>query len=418
MDVTFPYKDKGIGLKIPADVDIFHPPVRTPSAESYHAIIKNLLRPLGYKQTLFDMAKKCKTACLVVDAFCPPDVNRKIVDPIIKTLHAAGMSHDDITILVTSEYPAEFSEDKIKAIFDDTFRSEYNVQLHKIFSYTKHELIGSTEAGTPVFVDRRLKEAEIKIVTGNIYPHYLFGYSGAPLLLTLGLSGPETIQNIYNLSDIDHLEEFWLLDENSKLYKELHEIFRITKLDFIVNVTIDRKQQIIDIFSGKPDSVVQEFAKVLTSEEFSALTNRYDIVISSPGGSHLEPSWYHNLMGLCFAHSFLQPNGTIIFVTPIFEQFSNQQLNAVKRKADLIELFSLEKVIKGTRAKMFSCMDDGRLIVVSPHLDNRSLKSTNRTVYFCSSIETALNFAKEQVSGTPHTLLLPDGLQTFVRLQS
>jgi nickel-dependent lactate racemase len=418
MDVLFPYRDQGIGLSIPDDVEIFQPAVHAPVGETYHAIIKRLLRPLGYKKTLFDMAKRCNTACLVVDVFCPPEINRQIVDPIIKTLHAAGMAHNDITVLVTSEYPAEFTEDRVQSIFDDEFRSEYNVQTHNVFSYTKHELVGSTPGGIPVFIDRRFKDADIKIVTGSLYPHYLFGYSGAPLLLTLGLCGPETIQNLYNLTDVDNLAELNLLDENSAFYKELQEIFRISKIDFIVDVAMDREQRIIDVFSGKPSSVAAEFVERFNAAEFNSVPERADIVISSTGSSHLESSWYHNLMGLCFSHSFLQPNGTIIFVTPIFEQFPESRLAQIERKADLIELFELEKVINGTREKMFSCMDDGIVIVVSPQHGDRSLQKENQTVYFCSSVDKALEFAKEHAPERPRTLLLPDGLQTFVRLQT
>ncbi len=418
MDVFFPYRDRGIGLSIPDDVEVFQPAVQTPIVQTYHAIIKNLLRPLGYKKTLFDMAKRCKTACLVVDVFCPPQINRQIVDPIIKTLHAAGMSHNDITVLVTCEYPAEFSHDRVDTIFDDDFRAEYNVETHNVFSYTKHELIGSTPAGIPIFIDRRFKNADIKIITGSLYPHYLFGYSGAPLLLTLGLCGPETIQNLYNLVDLDNLSEFYLLDDHTKFYQELHEIFRITKLDFIVDVAMDIEQRIIDIFSGKPDSVTREFINRFHAAEFSTIPERADIVISNTGSSHLEFSWYHNLMGLCFAHSFLQPNGTIIFVTPIFEQFSETQLSQIRRKADLIGLFELEKIINGTRDKMFSCLDDGKVIIVSPLHNDNSLDKNDRTVYFCSSVDKALAFAKKFTPTMPRTLLLPNGLQTFVRLQS
>ncbi len=418
MDVMFPYRDKGLALSIPDDVEIFQPAVHTPVGETYHAIIKKLLRPLGYKKTLFDMAKKCKSACLVVDAFCPPEINRQIVNPIIKTLHAAGMSHKDIMVLVTSEYPSEFPADRIKTVFDETFCHDYNVQTHNVFSYTKHELIGSTPGGIPVFIDRRFKEADIKIVTGSLYPHYLFGYSGAPLLLTLGLCGPETIQNLYNLADIENLSEFNLLNDKSIFYQELKHVFRISRLDFIVDVALDRQQRIIDVYSGKPSSVAQTFVERLNAPEYNSIHDRADIVISCTGSSHVELSWYHNLMGLCFSHSFLQPNGTIIFVTPIFEQFSDNQLATIKRKMDLIDLFELEKIINGMRDKMFSCLDDGILIVVSPQHDDHLLHNDDQMVYFSSSVDKALKFAKAHTPDMPRTLLLPDGLQTFVRLQS
>ncbi len=415
MEIVFPYQQEGLRLRIPDDVEIYQPACRTPISESYTAIIKNLLRPLGYKRTLFDMAKKCKSACVVVDAYCPPNVNQHILEPIIKTLHAAGMSHDDITILVASEYPSEFSDDMVKAIFSEKFLEEYNVQAHHVLAYTKHELIGKTQNGTPVYIDRRLKNADIKLITGGIYPHYLFGYAGAPLLLTLGLSGPETIQAIYNLADTSQLQDFKLHDQNSKFYSELMEIIKLTRLDFIVNILINRQFQFVDIFSGKPERVIGEIVKKLNTDYYCSIPEKADIVISCTGGPHCEISWYHNLISLCFSKSFLKEKGAIIFVTSLFEQFDSKQLSAIENKDDLIDLFLLDKIIAGTREKIFSCMDNTTIIFVSPSFDDKALKSSNnRSIYFSSSIESALQFAKQRTKTMPRTLLLPDGLLTHV----
>ena len=418
MNVKFPYREHGITLSIPDSFEVFHPAVRTPMIGTYTAIIKNLLRPLGYKNTLFDMAKKCNSACLVVDAYCPPVINRQILDPIIKTLHAAGMSHDDIIILVAAEYPSEFSADQIQTMFDEVFLAEYNVQVHKVLSYTKHELVGKTSDDIPIYLDRRLKDADIKIITGSIYPHYLFGYSGAPTLFTLGLSGPETIQSIYNLAPIEQLQEFSLLDQQSSFYKHMYEILRMIKLDFIVNFSIDSELRIIDIFSGKPERVIKETVRKLNSADYGTIPSKADIIVSCAGGTHFDPSWYHNLMGLCFSHSFLQPNGVIIFITSLFEQFSAKQLGNVKNKEDLIDLFALQNIITGTVQKVFSCINDSTIIFVSPQLNEKNLKTKDRDIYFCSSIDTALSFARQYSKKQPRTLLLPDGLLSFVSLQS
>jgi len=258
MDIVFPYRESGIPLSIPKDVEIYQPPARTPIAETYTAIIKNLLRPLGYKHTLFDLAKKCRSACITVDAYYPPEVNVSILKPVIKTLHASGLRHDDITLLVTSEYPAELDETIIDTIFTPDFISDYNVQIDHSFSETEHEFVGETTNGVPVYVDRRLKNADIRIIAGGIYPHYLFGYAGAPLLLAPGLMGPKTIQAVYDLSDSGHLEEFRLFEQTTKFYKELIDIIDLVRLDFVVNIAVDSSFRFTDIFAGRPERVMRE----------------------------------------------------------------------------------------------------------------------------------------------------------------
>ncbi|MBN1481676.1 DUF2088 domain-containing protein [candidate division KSB1 bacterium] len=412
MDVKFPYRDQDISFSIPEDVQVFQPTVHPAITETYTAIIKNLLRPLGYKKTLFDMAKKCASACVVVDAYCPPHVNRQILDPIIKTLHAAGMAHNDIMILLTAEYPSEFLDEQVPSLFPQEFLAEYDVQVHDTYSNTKHELIGFTTRGTPIYLDRRLKEADIKIVTGSVYPHYLFGYAGAPALLTLGLSGPETIQAIYNLGDV------WLLNKKSEFYLELIEILDLAKIDFFINILIDSSARFLDIFSGKPERVVKEIGHKFTSGEFGAAPEKADIVITSTGQALWESSWYHNFVSLCLSRSFCNVHGTIIFVTSLFEGVAAGRVDKIRHKSDLIDLFSFNKMIGGTRDKIFSCLNDCNIIFVSPQFNDKSLKAKDREIFFCSSIDAALNFVAQRAKTKPRALLLPNGLLTFVNQPS
>ncbi|MBN1466717.1 DUF2088 domain-containing protein [candidate division KSB1 bacterium] len=418
MDILFPYRESGIPFRIPKNAQVFHPAVLTPVDRTYTAIIKTLLRPLGYKQTLFDIAKKCKSGCVVVDAYSSPITNRQILNPIIKTLHAAGMSHDDIIILVTSEYPSEFSQELFQSIFDQEFLRRYNVQAHDVFDQAQHEFIGKTSSGTPVHLDSRLQRADLKIITGGIYPHYLFGCAGAPLLLAFGVSGPETIQALYDLAGPENLDDFQLLNQKSKLSLELFDMLKLAELDFIVNISIDSAFRFVDIFSGKPASVIHEIADRHAARGYSILEGKADIAISCAGNSHCEMSWYHNLMSVCLARSFLKTGGTLIYITPLFDQ-ANAQITGIRDKSDLIDFFSLNKMIHSTRAKIFSCMDEGAIVFVSPELGHAKLKKrSDRDVFFCSSVDSALTFAAKGGTGTPNILLLPDGLFTHLGLSS
>ncbi|MBN1561306.1 DUF2088 domain-containing protein [candidate division KSB1 bacterium] len=416
MEIKFPYREHGVAFRLPEDAEVFHPAVRTPITGTYIAIIKNLLRPLGYKQTLFDLAKRCKTACVVADAYCPPPANRQILNPIVKTLHAAGMSHDDITILVTSEYPAEFSPELVHSMFDEEFSRRYHVGAHDVFAHSQHELIGETSGGIPVWLDRRLKMADIKIITGGIYPHYLFGYAGAPLLPPFAVTGLETIQALYDIADLDNVDFQWF-DQKSKLSSELLEIVNLARLDFIVSISIDNSFRFIDIFSGKPFSVMKAIGQRHIAAEYDVLRGKADIAISCTGHSHCEMSWYHNLMGLCLARTFLRNEGILIYITPLFDQVG-ARIRKIRNKAALIDFLSTHKMIDSTRDRIFSCLQDGVTVFVSPKLGDATLKDQSRDVFFCSSVDSALAFAAQRSKVTPHLVLLPDGLFTFLSMSS
>jgi len=414
--IKFPYGQEGMVFESQEDIEVFQPDCRSPLQDAYTSIIKNLLRPLGYHRTLFDMAKECKTACIVVDAYYPPDVNHKILKPLLKTLHASGMTPENITLLLASEYPSEFSEEIARQMFANKTFTDYSIYSHRVAAYTQHELLGKTSRGTPVYLDKRLNEAEIKIMVGGINAHFFYGFSAAPLLLPLGLSGPETIQAFYKLHDQNTASIYPLFDQNSVLYHELTQIIDMVGVDFIVNVLIDHQHRFIDIFSGKPTRVIVEIAKNLCSEEFCHVQGQADVVVTCTGSPHSDQSWYHNLMSICLSNTLLSETGTLIYVTSLFDTYDTEQREAIVTKEDIIAQLVRDKVMNVSNEHILSCLNQLSIVFVSPSYTSDTDFNDQREVHFCRHFDRAVQVARKDLQRNPRILLLPDGLYTPICL--
>ena len=52
--------------------------------------------------------------------------------------------------------------------------------------------LGTRGNGVPVWINRRWLEADVRITTGFVEPHFFAGFSGGPKMVTPGLAGLET----------------------------------------------------------------------------------------------------------------------------------------------------------------------------------------------------------------------------------
>ena len=62
--------------------------------------------------------------------------------------------------------------------------------------------LGEHGNGVPVHVNTRWVEADLRITTGFVEPHFFAGFRGGPKLVTPGLAGLETVLVLHDASRI------------------------------------------------------------------------------------------------------------------------------------------------------------------------------------------------------------------------
>jgi lactate racemase len=414
MNHSFAFQNSEITFEIPDTARVFQSAPDSKIGDVYTSVIKHLLRPLGYRQSLFDLAKTCKTACVVVDALCPPDFIDQMIGPIVKTLHAAGMNHNDILFLAASEYPAIFAKDTVAKMLEERYKG-YDVQIHQMSSPENHVFIGNSKQGVPIYLDARLQKTDLKIIAGGIHSHSLFGFSGASLLMPFGLANLETISALFEVVGTDCMEDFRLVNTGSKLFNELDSIFELAQLDFIFNIFPDRGMNVTDIFSGKPHHVLKSMMLKLNkpAEELPAPA---DVVITSPGCARCNDSWNFFLQSLGIAASYVKKNGALVFITSLFDEMSEEQLVDLKNMNGLTKLLSGGTFIQNDKDPYHCYIGESIVLFISPNIRiSKQIFDKRRALYFFSSIDQAMSFLQENVKKSSDVLILPQALYTNPR---
>lgn len=171
---------------------------------------------------------------------------------------------------------------------------------------------GSTSRQTPVYVNSRMADADLKIVVGQIDPHQFVGFTGGAKGIIIGTGGKDTIEHNHRL----------LFEENAKVgvlrgnpvREDLNEAGNMVGIDFAVNIVMNPNKEVTGVFAGDPDDVLSRGADLCAKVYGIALQEKFDIVIASCGGYPKDITLYQAQKGLNLAAQALKPNGKILLL--------------------------------------------------------------------------------------------------------
>src|SRR5208282_507354 len=147
---------------------------------------------------LTEMARGKRSAAISVCDITRPAPNREVLPPVLARLEAAGIPRQGITILIATGLHRPATEAEIREICGEEIAARYQVLNHHARELSEHRRLGSTAAGTPVYIDRRFVSADLHITLGFVEPHLMLGYSGGRKLIAPGLAAQESIKVLHS----------------------------------------------------------------------------------------------------------------------------------------------------------------------------------------------------------------------------
>jgi nickel-dependent lactate racemase len=128
-----------------------------------------------------------------------------------------------------------------------------------------------------------------------------------------------------------------LLDGNP-VHQDMTEAATLAKVDFILNVVTNSKDEIVKAFAGDVQQAFSEAVKLVDEMYRVNVDRRADIVVVSPGGYPSDINLYQAHKGLDNALEVVKRGGIIILVAECVEGHGNQVFyDWMKRFKDLKE---------------------------------------------------------------------------------
>jgi nickel-dependent lactate racemase len=282
-----------------------------PVADPVGTITHLLREPIGGRP-LAGIARGKRTACIVVCDITRPVPNRAILPPVFNELEQAGITRDRVTMLVATGLHRPSTQEELVTMLGEEIAGSARIVSHHARVLEEQRFLGTTQQGTPVFIDEAYCAADVKITTGFIEPHLMAGFSGGRKLIAPGCAGEETIKALHSPRFIEHPECREGSIEQNPLHAELLQIAGMAGHDFIVNVALDADRHITGIFAGDPvEAHAAGVAHVRTAVS-AHVDAPVDIVVTSAAGYPLDLTFYQTVKGMTAAAPVLKPGGTLI----------------------------------------------------------------------------------------------------------
>ena len=174
--------------------------------------------------------------------------------------------------------------------------------------------LGDTSTGVPVWLNREWVESDFKITTGFVEPHFFAGFSGGPKMVAPGLAGLDTVMVLHDAKRIGHPRAVWGVTDGNPVHHDVREIARLTGVDFALDVTLNRDQQITAVFAGDLSVEHAAACEAARRDAMQPVGAPFDVVLTTNSGYPLDQNLYQSVKGMSAAAEVVKPGGQIICV--------------------------------------------------------------------------------------------------------
>lgn len=275
---------------------------------------KSLASPAG-SPSLLSLLKKKKpdSVCVVVNDITRPVPYAKFLPRLLSEIGSAGIAAGAVTLLVATGMHRPSTPEEKKEMFGPETAGRYRIVDHRADDPSCLVRTGlRTSSGTEINVNRTYADADFRILTGLIEPHFMAGFSGGRKSVCPGIVDLGTISKFHGHAFLSDPRAANGILEGNPCHAESLDAARAVRPDFIVNVAIDSRREIVGLFCGDLEAAHEEGVRFVRSlTEFPAAGDA-DIVVTCGGGYPLDSTFYQTVKGMVASLPFLKPGGVVI----------------------------------------------------------------------------------------------------------
>ena len=319
--ITFGYGTGTQTVSIPEEqiLDIIegHP---APAVDMEKAVLDCLRHPTG-TAPLAELVQPGDKVCFVcADITRAWNLSNQFLIYIVNELNRAGIPDSDMyVVFAQGTHRAHTPEEDIRVVGEEVAR---RIRLYQHDSRDKDNLVfmGHTKLDTPVWLDRRVVEADKVILVNGITTHLFAGYGGGRKLILPGVAGWDTIQknHCHALADqfgggVNPATRAAVL-ENNPVSDDMQEACDMVKPCFLVHSVVNDEGQICRMVGGDPYKAWLEGAREVARIQKVTYRERADVTFGCAGGYPKDVNLYQGCKFYDAAAETTKPGGIIIAI--------------------------------------------------------------------------------------------------------
>ncbi len=313
MDLPLKFGHSQCRLSLPDgfSCDILEPARSVPLKSVEEAVLQAVRHPIG-SPPLRDLVKPHQRVVIVVNDITRLVYTDLFLPLLVAELNRAGVTDAQISLVFALGLHRAQTPEERRLIVGPEMARRLQLFDHDAFDSANLVEIGRTSRGNPVWINRRVREADFVILTGEIIYHLLAGYSGGRKGLVPGVAGAETISFNHRMFMDPNCRSGVL--EGNPIHEDLMEACRLFRPDFILNVVLHPQGGFACVVAGHYEQAHRsgcQAVDVLYKVETAA---PYDLVIASAGGFPFDIDLRQAHKSLENAARVLRHGGTLLFL--------------------------------------------------------------------------------------------------------
>jgi len=310
MRLCLDYGEHGLEVDLPDERVTVIEPVFKPALPDPHAsLVAALQAPIG-RPPLHELARRGQKVAISVCDITRAQPRTDMLRALFEEMPA--VRDEDITILIATGTHRVNTPAELEAMLGSDIVRRYRVCNHDSRDETSLADAGTTSTGVPVYLNRKWVEADFRITTGFVEPHFFAGFSGGPKMVAPGLAGLATVLVLHDAARIGHPRATWGITEGNPIHDDVREIARMTGVDFAIDVTLNREQRITAVFAGDLLEEHRRACAAVKHDAMRAVEAPFDVVLTTNSGYPLDQNLYQAVKGVSAAAQVVKPGGTIV----------------------------------------------------------------------------------------------------------
>lgn len=272
------------------------------------------------KLTEFDQPK----VVVVVDDLTRPVILHDLLKLMVQRLKAAGISQDNITILIGLGSHQPLTETHLRKKLGD----EIVNTIHCINHRPEDTIAIGVEWGkTEIKLNKHYLEADFKIVISGLTPHSFAGFSGGAKMLVPGLADMNTLAKTHKSVLMGFMGKLGEVEQN-KFRTTIEQFVQKAGLDFFIGVVINGDRSLRDVRCGHFVDAHREASNIARAYCQTKTDGLYDLVISSayPKDTELLQAENGLIPIKSMKEGLLKPGGCLVLLSACSEGLGHHGL--------------------------------------------------------------------------------------------
>ncbi len=319
MKVPLAYGRGSIEVELPeAQTTVIEPTHQAALPDERAAVFAALDAPVA-NAPLRAQAFAGKRVTIVHTDITRPTPNDRLIPWLLDYLEGAGVRREDITLLNGLGTHRPNTRAELEQMLTPAVVATYRCLNHEPENDDACVPFGVTRNGAPVLLNRHLAEADVRIITGFIEPHFFAGFSGGPKGIMPGVAALKTVQSNHGAHNIGDRRATFGVNEGNPIWEEMRDIALRVGPSFLLNVALNERRQITGVFAGDLIAAHRVGTDFVRASAMQKVSHPFDIVITTNSGYPLDMNLYQAVKGMRAAELIVRDGGLVILAAECSE---------------------------------------------------------------------------------------------------